>query len=434
MQTNSAYTLAETQNLETPSLPRITVNRFLFFLIWPFASLVAAFGHFRKPFTKTIFWLFCVYFGFVFIYADPFGIGGADSARYAKQLIESHQHPLSLNNLILSFYNPVDGLTDIYQPFITWLVSLFSGDPRIMFMVFAMVFGYFWVQNIWIVISSLKRKPGYFALLLIASFILVNPIWNINGVRMWTAAQVFLYGTLLYLLEGRKSGLIWIASSLLFHFSFMFPVTLMLVFLFLPHRLWMYFIFFITASFIREINVETVRETLSFLPDVFQPKIESYTNEPYIRKVLEAKQEYAWHVQFSGLAERIVIYTIVFMIYFRKSKWINGNPFLIKLFMLALFIGGFAQLANLIPSGGRFISIAYSLFYTSAIILTVNLGQEAILNILKLIITPLILFVIVFKIRVGFDYLGILVFLGNPFMALFINDQTPIINFIKEVF
>jgi hypothetical protein len=426
--------LAETQNLETPSLPRITVNRFLFFLIWPFASLVAAFGHFRKPFTKTIFWLFCVYFGFVFIYADPFGIGGADSARYAKQLIESHQHPLSLNNLILSFYNPVDGLTDIYQPFITWLVSLFSGDPRIMFMVFAMVFGYFWVQNIWIVISSLKRKPGYFALLLIASFILVNPIWNINGVRMWTAAQVFLYGTLLYLLEGRKSGLIWIASSLLFHFSFMFPVTLMLVFLFLPHRLWMYFIFFITASFIREINVETVRETLSFLPDVFQPKIESYTNEPYIRKVLEAKQEYAWHVQFSGLAERIVIYTIVFMIYFRKSKWINGNPFLIKLFMLALFIGGFAQLANLIPSGGRFISIAYSLFYTSAIILTVNLGQEAILNILKLIITPLILFVIVFKIRVGFDYLGILVFLGNPFMALFINDQTPIINFIKEVF
>ena len=47
---------------------------------------------------------------------------------------------------------------------------------------------------------------------------------------------------------------------------------------------------------------------------------------------------------------------------------------------------------------------------------------------------PLLAFVVIFKIRMGFDFTGILTFIGNPFMAVFVESQTPIIEFIKGIF
>jgi hypothetical protein len=51
---------------------------------------------------------------------------------------------------------------------------------------------------------------------------------------------------------------------------------------------------------------------------------------------------------------------------------------------------------------------------------------------IRLLSIPLLIFYCIFTIRVGFDYMGISTFIGNPFAALLIEDNTPLIEFVKS--
>jgi hypothetical protein len=44
---------------------------------------------------------------------------------------------------------------------------------------------------------------------------------------------------------------------------------------------------------------------------------------------------------------------------------------------------------------------------------------------------PTLLLLIIVSIRVGFDYLGIVTIIGNPFIAPFIEYDMPLIDLIK---
>ena len=405
----------------------------MYFILWPFGALVNSIKNFRNPGSKTLFWLFCIYFGFVFIFANPTLKGGADSARYAKQLISLHNNPVSWDQLVVMFYNSEDGYTDVYQPLVTWITSFFTDDPRWLFALFAFVFGYFYVQNLWIILSKTETKVGLVLFLFILAFALVNPIWNINGVRMYTAAQVFLFGALQYFMLNNKKGLLWCAASILIHFSFMFPVGLFLLYLLIPKSAHILFIFYFVTSFIKEINLVEIRNFLSFLPGVFQPKILAYTNEMYHETVQKQMANMAWHVIFARKAENWILYSWVILIYFNFKDWLKNLPEIKNLFLFALFLGGWAQIASLVPSGVRFISVSHSLLYAVIILLIIqsNIKQQFVLS--KISVLPL-LFVIIFQIRVGLDYVGILTFAGNPFIAFFYEDQTPLIEFVKSIF
>jgi len=50
---------------------------------------------------------------------------------------------------------------------------------------------------------------------------------------------------------------------------------------------------------------------------------------------------------------------------------------------------------------------------------------------LGIISVPFLAFFIIFTIRMGFDFIGLLTIIGNPIIALFIEDLIPLINFIK---
>jgi len=223
----------------------------LLFLVWPFALLMTSLKNFYAPGAKKGFILFCLYFGFVFVISKD--LGGADSARYAQMLRELHQNPPSFSSLWASLYSYEANLLDIYQPLLTWLVSLFTDNAQVLFALFAMVFGWFYANNIWIILRRSQSKFSYTLMLLILVFSLIIPIWYINGVRMWTAAQIYIYGVLVYFIEHKKYGLWWASGSLLVHFSFLFPLLLLLLFVVLPKRLPIFLVFFIATSFVADI-------------------------------------------------------------------------------------------------------------------------------------------------------------------------------------
>lgn len=408
---------------------------FIFLMVWPFGAFISSLIRFRKPEAKTIFWLFCVFFGFSFVVSKDI-VSGTDSARYAATLVEMHTKTVSFENLIFALYDPTLGFVDIYQPLVTWLVSIFTDDAKWLFALFGAVFGWFYAQNIWLLLKRVNIKVGFVLFLFILGYALLNPIWNINGVRMYTAAQVFLYGVLLYFLEDRKiRGIFWLTISMLFHFSFLFPVALFFLYLVLPELLLVYFVFYLTTAFLNEINLITVRDSLSFLPNIFQEKVNTYTNLEYAAAMQEKIAQSAWHVRFAQLASRIVIYSWVIAAFMSQRYWRPETKKLLRnLFSFALFMSGWANIATLVPSGGRFITITNGLLYFLFVLILLQPLLRSKLRAIKLFTVPLLLFVLIFAIRVGFDYMGFLTIIGNPLLVLVNNEQTPLIEFVKSIF
>jgi hypothetical protein len=411
-------------------LGSITQNQILFFIIWPFGQMINAVRHFRQPWSMAVLWLFCVYFGLVFVYGDPYGYGGGDSTSYALQLIEFHENQHSFDQLWASIYSVNTNRADLYQPLLTWLIALFTGNPAFLFAAFAAVFGFFYVKNLWMIFTRISASVGVILFLFMLSYALVNPLWNINGVRMWTAAQVFLYGNLLYFLYDNKRGLWWSAVSILFHFSFVFPVALLFAWLFIPRNAGLLFGFYIATSFIKEIDLFEVRSMLSFLPDFLQPRVVGYTSEVYAEGL--ATRTFAFHEALAINAGRWVTYAWIIFAFIKRQEWMNSHKTYGHIFMFALFLGGFANIASNVPSGGRFVVLSNSLFYALFVLL---LGKNYLrLYWLKLITVPLLALSIVFKIRMSFDYIGFLTVAGNPLLAPFFGEQTPLIDFVKDIF
>jgi hypothetical protein len=422
-------------NKNEKALPSISGDRLIFWFLWPFGALLYALKHFRQPSSKTICWLFCLYFGFVFIYADPFAEGGADSARYAQYLIELHNHPLSFDTFKSLFYTD-EGYVDIYQPLMMWLVSLFTDNARWLFVLFAAVFGFFYVQNLWIIFNSLKNKGKISTLIFffLLTFALINPIWNINGVRMWTAAQVYIYGILLYFLKDDKKGMIWIVSSILIHFSFIFPVLCFIVYLVIPKNLTVFTILFFGAALINEINVSQISNILYYLPDFLLPRVESYTNETYIDIITSSQQALASHVKIANTFGRWLLYAWVLILYFNRKYWQDKYENINKLMGFGLFLGIFALLASHMPSGGRFMTLVnVILFGVFTLLLSAPVASNK-SKIFQHISIPFLAFYCIFLIRVGFDYIGLSTFMGNPLTALFVRDETPLIVLVKQIF
>lgn len=404
----------------------------LLFLIWPFGLLYATLKNFKAPGAKTGFILFCTYFGFVFIISPD--IGGADSSRYAQMLRDLHQLTPSFSNLWASLYSYETNVLDIYQPLVTWLMALFTDNARFLFAFFAFVFGWFYASNIWLILKQIQNKITYSVLLFILVFALINPIWNINGVRMWTAAQVFIYGVLTYFIGNeKKKGLLWAAASIFVHFSFLFPFALLIIYKILPKKVIIYFIFFIITLLFSEINIYNIQAYLRMLPDIFQPRVESYTNIEYVKGIKKSAEYYNWYVAFSGLALKVAISSLLIILIIFSRKFLKKNKQLYEFVGFILFFGSWANIAAVVPSGGRFLVVFNMLSMGFIILYLVKYQVSFPVKIIRLISMPLLIFYCIFTLRVGFDYMGISTFIGNPFSALLIEDNTPLIEFVKSL-
>lgn len=414
-------------------LPKVSFGALILFLIWPFALFLSQIKKIRSQQWIGQFALFGVFFGFALVYEDPLsGRLSSDSASYALQLIKMHENPFRFADLVYSFYNPASGVLDIYQPLVTWLFAIFTDNPKFLFAFFGGFFALFYGHNLWIVYSRISKRVTYFIFILFAFYALINPIWNINGVRMWTAAQVFVFAMLnLFVLSNRKYW-IWMIVSVLIHFSFFLPVAAFLLFKYLPKKESVFITFYLISLTINEIDLFQFRTSLSFLPQILQPKVESYTSERYAEGLDLAMAQTNWYVRLQSTFSVIMINLWVIMLYLKRNLWRHAFPRYFSFFLYLLLLGGIANILSNVPSGSRFLVVSDMLFMALILIIYGNTNLKIKLTpALNSLVVLFAVFVIIFKIRVGLDYIGPLLFFGNPLVVLIIGDQTPIIQFIK---
>ena len=407
------------------------VNNKFFLALWflnPFVSAIYLFRHFKTNNSFYPYLLLSFFFGLSFVVSTSV----ADSERYAEELRRYHQENISLAAVFTDFYSDESSKIDIYQPLVTWLVSVFTDNANVLFSFFAVVFGYFYFKSLLIVRSYITAPLVGLTLITFLIMALTNPIWNINGVRMWTAVMIFFYGILLLNLKNKKKGWLFLFLPMLVHFSLVIALVLHLVFLVLPIKSkTILFALFIITFFLGELNLEVLRGYFEQLPGFAQSR-KGYLSDEYSEQITGENQQLAIHVFLAGKISQysILLMTLTMYLYSILKNKIRDN-YVNTFFGLGLFFASFSNLASSVPSGGRFVTLSNLIILTAFLFF---LNKKIVWTpVLKISLTVPLLFVVIFNIRVGLDYLGIFFFIGNPLVNWFITDS-PIIDFIKSLF
>jgi len=413
-------------------------NSIFLFLIWPFFALWYALKNYRAHWAKDILWLFVIFYGFTFVVPETRGQKTIDAVSYKDRFEEmAWADDFGFVDIVASLYSEDEEgeqHLDILDTIIMFVVSRVSSNYHTLFAVFGLVFGYFYSRNIWFLIETIKQPMVKINVLLILTFSFVVGFWQINGFRFWTATQIFLYGTLPYIMDGNKKRLLFSGLAALMHFSFLAPIGVLLAYTVIGNRMIPFFILFVMTFFVQQLNITAINEALiSRTPQVFMPRVESYTGEAYREKISTVYESVNWYIRLYNTALKWSVALFLIAIFATGRKTIKKYKSFNNLFCFTLFIYSFANIFSLIPSGARFISVA-NLFAVGFIFFYLQfVPRSTLLKRVILLSTPALILFITVSIRIGFDTMGFFCVLGNPLLSFFVEADITMIATIKNI-
>lgn len=392
----------------------------LLFLVWPFLATISAFKNYKKPWAKNVFWAFCAFFGYSIILSEQHY--GLDIFGYVTEFEALHQRSMSVDDILKYFRD--SGEIDILRTLLAYLLSRVTGEATILTLLYGTIFGFFLSRNIWFILERLEGKIAPATSIVLVCFFMVNPIWEINGFRMWTATHIFVYGLLPYLFDGKKSGL-WISIlSVMVHFSFIVPVGVMIAYLVLGNRLWIFFGFYVSTLFLAELNLTAFDEMMdAYAPEILRDRTGGYTSEGYIEQREESAAARPWFLVWSGRAITYFIMGFLFVMMVKGREFFRENMGWHNLFSFTLLLYGVANILSVIPSGGRYVTIA-QLFALALIALYIqNRPNEKMMKNYVIIVFPALLLFLVVSLRMGLPLMSATWIMGNPILAVLFADS-----------
>lgn len=330
------------------------------FVIWPFLALLTALTNFGRREARIVVYIYLVYFGLSFVVDEA----GGDALRYATELERNALLPFSdFFKIVGGIYSSEDSV-DIYEPLISFLVSRLTDDHRVLFAVFAAVFGFFYLKSIGILYDLYQKNPGIDALIHLLFFCVILPITTINGVRMWTAAWIFFYGAIHVIWYRDARFLILAFMSSLVHFSFLSANVILLIYFIVRNRNYVYLPMAIVSFVLPQIISPFLQRLSLRLGGALQARFEGYTNEDYISGNLESMEDKAWFVKIGNdLVFYYLVFAVIIMQILSRKQIRNDRERNLYSFLL-LFVS-FVNFAAFIPTlGGRF-KLVFFLFATT---------------------------------------------------------------------
>ena len=190
----------------------------LLFLFCPFAAFLTAWGNLNRRSSRAVFILFSALYG----YSISFRLTTADSYRIAAVFCAASDHYLKEVDELYRAGN----ITDMYTQAVYALVKPFSGNPKILFAVFGMVFGIFCYLSMRVLVDRMIGKRNRYFSIVFFVFFAANSLVNMNGIRFWTATWVYFYAATRFLIDGEKKWIAGVVAAPLIHFGFIIPMLL----------------------------------------------------------------------------------------------------------------------------------------------------------------------------------------------------------------
>lgn len=330
----------------------------LLFLISPFFGFLYALKRIKTKSSFVIFFMFALCFGMAF---SP-DKRGAEAYIDGQYYVEEMPVFASMSNEY--FYNEFqkflafdDGSKDYYYNTVAFYVSRFTDNYHVMFMLFAVVFAFFQLKTFRFFTAEENFNNSLICILL-AFLFTYNQIFNINGMRFWTAAWIGVYCIFQIFFNNNKKYFLLVFCTPFFHGSFwVYIAVIVLAYLVRKYeKAWivLFFISFIFSSF----AIELIQNTIDYLPPFLARLVGSYTS---YEAILSKQQEGTgfWMVgKIFNIAVKVYINLLVCLLI--KNNTAIKNIKTKSLYQFLLVWMTFVNFVMPIPSlGNRFIILAY---------------------------------------------------------------------------
>jgi len=251
------------------------------FLLSPVLGLFYSFLNLK---TKSSFWviyLVGLVFGLSLTVEAAWGnadvLWYADSMRHRADFEAWVGYDINYYLFQLATYFTGQGEKDIYAFTLEFLVSRFTNNYHVFFLVVAAIYGFFSIKSLKLFVAERKFDNSILCLIVVYIFLSAQ-ILEINGVRFFTGGWIAVYSLLQIFINKKKRYFLLLALTPLVHNAFF--LFLAIVFVFYVAKRWptICFIFFIISFALSEVFAQILSTNVSLLPEFMAKSTEYYLN------------------------------------------------------------------------------------------------------------------------------------------------------------
>ena len=209
------------------------------------------------------------------------------------------------------------------------------------------------------------------------------------------------------------------------HFSFGPLIVLLLIYKLLGNRTLLFAILAIITFFIAELNIKQVQTIAEHINPATGSKINAYTDERYIEKVSNYKNQSAWFVTLNQ--KGMLYYTLALLvIIYVRTRVVFKNRVTDNFYSFTLLLLSFANISALLPSGARFYTIFNIFAFTTGLLYYVYEVKKEKIELINWIGLPIVFLFVIFSFRVFTDPASIFLFGPSFFMPIAFFENTSL--------
>jgi len=393
----------------------ITLKIFIF-LVSPFFSFFYSFKYIKTKSSFVFFFLIALFFGMAFTVPKGDLLGSTYDGSYYREQFELFRSASYLNYLdgLKDFLTFNKGRKDYYFETVAFFVSRITNNYHWLFLAFAAVFAFFALKCLKFLTSENNFNSSRSSFILLYLF-MMNQIFNINGVRFWTAAWIGVYCIFQIFRNGNTKYFLLAFCLPFVHGSYWFFIGVILIAFFLRKFEKVWVILFFASFLVSSIAVEVLIDASNHLPPFLQSLIQSYSSTESLAKFNDQGEGFSWIARLSNFAVRLYINLMMYF-FIKNSEKIKANYRSKNLYTFLLVYMSIINFTMPIPSFGvRFVMLAYPII---AYIWLVNFKGKRYKQFLYAL--PLVFwFVIYGQIVLYLSVLHFDFYISNPFYLIY---------------
>ena len=414
----------------------------IIFLISPFFAFLIAlkkgFNTYYQP----------IILGFSFLFGYSVFFWGGDILRYAAtyEIVKNYSwsdfwfilsHRFDAEALSRYPANLVNRKPDIYALVLQFFVSRFAESNRLFFALVSLIYTKFFLMFLNMVYTKLEIRPKkVLHYVFIVFLIVIIPFYvGVTGIRFWTALFLFIYFVLRYFDTPKFKFIILSGLSLLIHYSFFVPFTILVLFHVVPVKrftakilvAFSLLVFFVSST---TSIMNSIEDVLYFTEGTtIEGEVQGYTNEELLDQRKERNSTNNWYVSLRSDSLFYVLILFMSLEFFGILK-LNDTDFTRRLYPLLVLFFCLTLLTYHLGSLGRFKNIFYLLTFARYVLIFPGNINVFLFRLMGYILIPVLILYILVTFRVGLYFVDSYLIINNSIGVFFLNSSESISEFL----
>lgn len=334
--------------------------KFILFGISPFLGFIYALKNINTKSSYLILFLTGIFFGMAFTV-------GYDSTLDSSRHRVYFERDFLINwseylNTVEDYFSFSGTNKDLFRDSISFFISRFTNNYHWYFLAIAAIYGFFSLKSLRY-LTSYKNYNFSILFLLLTYLFLIGDIFNINGVRFWTAGWISIYSIFQIFYSNNKKYIFLLVIAPLVHISFFVIVILAIIALLYQNIFYsksnnkLLYIVYMFSFLFSVFSVSILQGVVDLLPPILQKLIASYTDQEYIAETND------FNATMTGMYFKIakqVYINLMIVLLIKNRGFIKKNIEASRLFVFLLMLVSFVNIFMFIPSlGERFFLISF---------------------------------------------------------------------------